>query len=108
MTKYKLNKHMEEGTDYRFDVGADTNLDDAENTPIVLLKGVYKDVTIRFNTVKFMEPTHQGAYNVRMKFDYDVIDPGSYTPEGLKQDGAFNAILGNIIFSILKDNNDQH
>jgi len=98
-TSNSFSYQMREGVDYVFVEGTAEDFD-VENTPIILQKEPYVGVTIQFNLVKFIPDAR-----LRIKFDYDILDPGQHDLVKLKEQKDFQSYVGNIVISILKEYN---
>jgi hypothetical protein len=88
----KRNKVPKKGIDYEF-----YNLPESDLTGIRLLKGKYCGVIYLYGRVGIEEKGVVAA----LQFDYNVINPGNHTVEGLQSDDEFVTIIGDILRELL-------
>jgi len=83
------------GTDWKFrdDMKEDT-------VPIELLMEPYKGVILRYTRVSINE---QADGTARLRFDYELHDPGEHTMIKLRKDEKFNQALGLILNAMILD-----
>lgn len=83
------------GVDWKFrdDMKEDT-------VPIEVLMEPYKGVILRYTQVAVHEQTDGTA---RLKFDYELYDPGSHSMVKLRKDEKFNQTLGLILNTMILD-----
>lgn len=65
---------------------------------IVLLKGLYKGVSFKFNRLSLIDQTDDQA---AMEMDYDLIDYVGFTKDVLERNDQFQNIVFNVAFSLL-------
>jgi hypothetical protein len=88
-------KKFEENIDYEF-----LFLPDEESTAIELIRGAFTGVIFQYFNVKFSE---EGEL-ARLKFQYDIIDPGTFDMDDLKNSQEFVTILGDLLTELIIDN----
>lgn len=83
------------GTDFKF-------RDEYENdtTAIELLTDAYKGVIYRYTNVGLKE---QEDGTATMRFDYELLDPGKFKNDKLREDKYFNEHLGLILNTLILD-----
>ena len=89
--KKKL-KMFEENVDYAF-----VDIHDADVNAIRLLHGKYKGVVYCYGAAAVNE---EGEL-ARLKFDYIIIDPGTYTVEDLTNDQEFHTMIGDMLVEMI-------
>ena len=93
--KLLKKKKFEENIDYEF-----LFLPDEESTAIELIRGSFTGVIFQYFNVKFSE---EGEL-ARLKFQYDIIDPGTFDMDDLKNSQEFVTILGDLLTELIIDN----
>jgi hypothetical protein len=73
------------------------NLPESDLTGIRLLTGDYRGVIYLYGRVGIEEKGVVAA----LQFDYNVINPGNHTIEGLQSDEEFVTIIGDILRELL-------
>ena len=89
---WKKPKKPEYGKDYTF-----YNIPESDYTGITILLGKYRGVTYYYGTLQVQE--QMGFAN--LKFEYKVIDTGSYSESDLNSSSDFVKIIGDILTEIL-------
>lgn len=85
-------KKFEIGRDYQFYNFSDTNL-----TGIILRSGDYAGV-LYYYTYAGINEEGMGA---RLKFGYQVVNPGKFTREQLESDDKFVTLMGDILTELI-------
>ncbi len=83
------------GTDFRF-----SNVYNTDTTAIELLTEAYKGVIFRFTNVGVKENEDSTA---TLKFNYDILSPGKFKEEKLREDKYFEQHLGLILNTLILD-----
>lgn len=91
---------MKLGEDYSF-------IDDLKTDTIAikLLTGNYKDIVYRYKTLSVREEKDKSS--ATMTFDYDIIDPGSFTENTLRKNKLFEVHLGLVLNALILDAADM-
>lgn len=89
---WKKQKTPKEGVDYKL-----YNFPDSDVTGVHLLKGEYRNVIYCYGKVKFIEE----GYLARLSFSFEIIEPGEYDIETLKNDEKFVTIMGDILSHLI-------
>jgi hypothetical protein len=88
-------KKFNEFIDYEF-----IYLPDEESTAVELTRGTFSSVIFQYFNVKFIEE----EYPPKLKFQYDIIDPGTHDMDDLKNSQEFVTILGDLLTELIIDN----
>lgn len=83
------------GIDYRF-----SNVYNTDTSAIELLTEAYKGVIFRFTNVGVRENQDETA---TLRFSYELLSPGKFKEELLRQDKYFEQHLGLILNSLILD-----
>jgi hypothetical protein len=83
------------GVDYRF-----SNVYDTDTSAIELLTEAYKSVIFRFTNVGVRENDDGTA---TLKFAYEILSPGKFKEDKLREDSYFEQHLGLILNSLILD-----
>jgi len=83
------------GTDFRFN-----NVYNTDTTAIELLTEAYKSVIFRYTNVGVKENTDGTA---TLKFAYEILSPGKFKEEKLREDQYFERHLGLILNTLIID-----
>lgn len=85
-------KKFEIGRDYQFYNFSDTNL-----TGIILRKGDYSGVLYYYTYAGINEE----GLGARLKFGYQIVQPGKFTREQLENDDKFVTLMGDLLTELI-------
>jgi hypothetical protein len=88
-------KKFNENIDYEF-----IYLPDEESTAVELTSGTFSSVIFQYFNVKLVEDENPP----KLKFQYDIIDPGTHDMDDLKNSQEFVTILGDLLTELIIDN----
>jgi hypothetical protein len=89
---WKKQKMFEENIDYVF-----VDIQDADVNAIRLLRGKYKDVVYCYGAASVNEECGLA----RLKFDYIIVDPGTYVLDDLTNDEEFHTMIGDMLVEMI-------
>jgi hypothetical protein len=89
---WKKPKMFEELIDYDF-----VDIPDSDVNAIRILKGNYKDVVYCYGTASVNEEGDMA----KLKFDYIIIDTGTYDLQDLTNDEQFHTMIGDILVQMI-------